>query len=260
MYISLNVPEFACARRYSTVTSTMDVARELLLHESPNSAEWCAALIADEQTAGRGRQGRSWLTSAGAFMATFVLGTTSPRTALAGYSLVVGVAVSEVLESFGVQSRLKWPNDIVIVGDNSSVKKLGGILIEVQEVESNRFVLVGLGLNMSPAPEELSNRAVSLHELGHMELVASELCGPVGSALKKWHNRFIDRGGFNGVRDEWISRSCFSAGRTELTIDVGNDQQLRGVFSGVDDSGALLITIADQTQPVLSGHIASFVL
>jgi len=179
---------------------------------------------------------------------------------LAGYSLMVGVAVSEVLQGFGVQSRLKWPNDIVVVGDNSSVKKLGGILIEVQEVGNNRFVLVGLGINVSPAPEEVSDRAASLHELGHRALVASDLCGPVGGALKKWHARFIDRGGFEGVRDEWNSRSCFSAGRTELTIDVGNDQQLQGIFSGVDDSGALLINIAGQTQPVLSGHIASFVL
>ena len=260
MYISLNVPEFLCARRYGTVTSTMDIARELLLDESPNSAEWCAALMADEQTAGRGRQGRTWLTSAGAFMATFVLGTTSPRTALTGYSLVVGVAVSEALESLGVRSRLKWPNDIVVVGDNASVKKLGGILIEVQEVANNRFILVGLGINVSPAPQEVMDRAVSLEELGRKGSVATDLLVPVGSALQKWHNRFIAGDGFKGVSDEWDRRSCFSSGRTELRIDVGNGQQLEGVFSGVDETGALLIDVAGQIQPVLSGHITSFVL
>jgi BirA family biotin operon repressor/biotin-[acetyl-CoA-carboxylase] ligase len=259
MYSDFNLSGFLLARRYTSVSSTMDVARELLCSESSIDPSWCAAVIADEQTAGRGRQGRSWLASAGAFMATYVFVTDAPTAILSGYSLSVGVAVARALEAFGVGVALKWPNDVV-VEYSGRLRKLGGILIEVQELGGYRGVLVGLGINVTPAPVDLRDIAVSLSELGQRALSAVDLVIPLGRALKQTHDRFIAGGGFKSVRSDWVDRSAFIQQVSRLTIDLGAGEEISGTFSGVDDHGALLLGLGAQRRSIISGHITSYVL
>jgi BirA family biotin operon repressor/biotin-[acetyl-CoA-carboxylase] ligase len=256
----LALPGFSYARQYASVTSTMDTARELLQHEPPSSASWCAVVVADEQTAGRGRQGRAWLTTRGAFMATYLFATEVPVAAFTGYSLAVGVAVSSALQECGVQTQLKWPNDIVVITPYGTLRKLGGILIEVHEVVGCRCILVGLGINTTRPPEDIRDIAVGVEEVGGTAISAQDLLEPLSKALLVSHQLFVTQGGFRGVREAWMSRSCFVPDKTELAIELSEGQTLMGRFSGVEESGALMLDVNGSHHAVLSGHITSFVL
>ncbi len=232
----------------------MDVARELIEAERPSSSEWRAVITADHQSAGRGRQGRSWSADGDAFMGTFVFVTDAPLARLSGYSLAVGVGVSRVLEGFGAKLSLKWPNDLVVVESRGeSLKKLGGILIEVQDIGASRCVLIGLGLNVNGVPSELAEQAASLREVGLVDITASGLREPLARELSLVHQQVCDFG-FAPLHAEWSSRSCFIAGRTRLTIEVGQES-VSGLYQGVSEVGALNLSVADGLRVMHSGHI-----
>jgi BirA family biotin operon repressor/biotin-[acetyl-CoA-carboxylase] ligase len=183
-----------------------------------------------------------------------------PVAALAGYSLAVGVAVAEVLESRGVQIALKWPNDIVVLQSAESLRKVGGILVEVQEIAGFQCILIGLGINIAPAPSEVRDISASLHELVGVGVSAQELVVSLASSLRAWHQRFTSGGGFKAIKSAWCERSCFLIGRSEVTIDLGEGRLLTGVFVGVDESGAMIIEASGTCHPILSGHITSWTL
>lgn len=265
MYINLAIPGFSLARRYQRVTSTMDTAREVLRAEvPPDSASWSAVIVADQQSAGRGRQGRSWFAQDGSLMATFIFASELPLTALSGYSLVVGVAVAQLLNRFGVPVKLKWPNDVVVLSNESygaqggaPFRKLAGILIEVEEFNGYRCILVGIGLNLAPPPEEVRCIATSVAELKGEEVSVSRILAPLGGELLGWHEKFVGAGGFKVAADIWSFYSCFVPNRTKLKVDLGDGVGVvSGMYKGMGVSGSLLVTTeAGVVREVLSGHI-----
>jgi BirA family biotin operon repressor/biotin-[acetyl-CoA-carboxylase] ligase len=260
VYLEEQIPGFHLARRYPSVSSTMDVARQLIEELPAGRGDFRGVIVADEQTAGRGRQGRSWLSGAGAFMATFILSSRAPLAALSGYSLCVGLGVAWALEAIGVKIKLKWPNDLVFAALSGEIRKLGGILIEVHEVGPERYILVGLGINVNPAPEGVRDIAISLSELGVLGCKASELTEPLACSISKAHDIFVASGGFAGIKSDWSSRSCFTENKTELALDLGDGKVISGTYMGVADSGALLLTHDGKVQSVVSGHILSVTL
>lgn len=131
--------------RLPTASSTQDEARRLL---EAGEASLGHVVVADEQTAGRGRFGRSWVSPSGGLYATFLV----PHAA--GITLLAGVAVARALERFGGAVGLKWPNDVLVGGE-----KLAGILIETD----GDVALVGVGVNIDEAPAE---GATSLRRVG----------------------------------------------------------------------------------------------
>jgi len=120
--------------RLPRVSSTQDEARRLVQAGAAGPGH---VVIADEQTEGRGRFGREWLSPAGGLYASFVAATHRL------ISLVGGVAVRQALVRFGIEAGLKWPNDVVIDG-----AKLAGILIET----AGSAALIGIGINLEEAP------------------------------------------------------------------------------------------------------------
>lgn len=122
--------------RLHQVSSTQDEARRLV---EVGRAKPGHVVVADEQTAGRGRFGREWLSPVGGLYATFVV------TAVPLISPVSGVAVLRALARFGIDAHLEWPNDVVVDG-----AKLAGILIET----AADIALVGVGINLKEAPLE----------------------------------------------------------------------------------------------------------
>ncbi|MDQ2623166.1 MAG: biotin--[acetyl-CoA-carboxylase] ligase [Actinomycetota bacterium] len=148
---------------HRTVGSTNQVARELAVNGAPSGT----VVSSEEQTAGRGRQGRPWATPAGSSLAWSAIlrkEVEVPGT----LPLQVGVAVCEAVEALGVpRAEVKWPNDIWIVG-----RKCAGILVEARLQEG--WVVIGVGLNLSIAddqfPDEIRGRATSV---GHGSTIAS---------------------------------------------------------------------------------------
>jgi BirA family biotin operon repressor/biotin-[acetyl-CoA-carboxylase] ligase len=251
VYEEIQISGYSLVRVYEEVASTMDVARSML--ESVGNR----LVIARRQLAGRGRQGRSWHSSNSAFMGTFVFDTEKPTSMLTGYSLAVGVAIAEAVESLGGEVRLKWPNDLVVV-NGGSLYKLGGVLIEVEERASHRAVLVGLGINVEDAPSDIPH-ASSLRESCGLELSVDDVISPLAHSLLRAHDSFCAHGGFEAFRARWIDRSCFTVDQSSLTVDLGREV-VSGVFQGIEASGALVLRSAAGERVVHSGHVLEWSL
>lgn len=246
----LSVPGFSFVHLYDEVTSTMDVARE----RAASLGRGCGSVCALVQSEGRGRQGRRWASAADALMMTALFPTTEPVAALSGYSLVVGLALVDAFERFGAKLQLKWPNDLVVVkGD--ALHKVGGILIEVQDLADRRVVLVGVGINLRSVPGDVPN-ASSIEDISGEVVGIEEALSAASQQLRVAHDLFVSLGGFARFRERWEEASCFEMGRTEISIDLGARTE-SGVYAGVDERGSLLLTHGEGVTAYHSGHIAA---
>lgn len=208
-------------------------------------------LVAEHQTAGRGRAGRNWLSSAGNSL-TFSLAWKfdgGPQ-ALSGLPLTVGVALGDALAQLGVQVQLKWPNDVLKDGD-----KLAGILIETQSApEGGTWAVIGIGLNLV-MPDEvealLGRSAAGAPWLARMEreLLLAVLLDALADAL-----RLFARQGFGAFTARWNLRHAWQ-GRSVVILDHGQVLQ-EGLAAGVDDAGRLLLDTADGRTAVLAGDVS----
>ncbi|MDB5746618.1 MAG: biotin--[acetyl-CoA-carboxylase] ligase [Massilia sp.] len=225
-----------------------------LLARAANSTEPLTApllLVARNQTAGRGRAGRSWLSSGDASL-TFSLAWRfdGGLASLAGLPLAVGVALAETLERLGVQVALKWPNDVLREGD-----KLAGILIETRAAPGGgTWAVIGIGLNLL-MPDELEARigrnAASLPWLARMDrdsLMAALLDGLAGCL------HAFERGGFPLFVARWNLRHAWQG--ELVTILDGGAVLHEGVAAGVDDAGRLLLDTPAGRVAVLAGDVS----
>lgn len=208
-------------------------------------------LVAENQTAGRGRAGRSWLSSPEGSL-TFSLAWRfegGPQT-LIGLPLAIGVALAETLAGLGVQVQLKWPNDVLKDGD-----KLAGILVETQSAPGGGiWAVTGIGLNLL-MPDEMEARlgrsAAGVPWLARMErdaLMAALLDG-LAAALREFAVR-----GFGAFSARWNLRHAWQ-GETVVLLDAGKVVQ-EGLAAGVDDSGRLLLDTPEGRVPVLAGDVS----
>jgi len=208
-------------------------------------------LVAEHQTAGRGRAGRSWLSSPeGSLTFSLAWRFEGGPQALIGLPLAIGVALAETLAGLGVQVQLKWPNDVLKDGD-----KLAGILVETQGAPGGGiWAVIGIGLNLL-MPDEMEARlgrsAAGVPWLARMErdaLVAALLDGLAG-ALREFAVR-----GFAAFSARWNLRHAWQ-GETVVLLDAGKVVQ-EGLAAGVDDSGRLLLDTLEGRVPVLAGDVS----
>jgi BirA family biotin operon repressor/biotin-[acetyl-CoA-carboxylase] ligase len=246
----LSLPGFDFARIYDEVTSTMDVARDLVTLLKDGAGVVCAL----SQSAGRGRQGRKWSSTDGAMMATFLFQTSQPLALLSGYSLVVGLGLVDAFERFGARLQLKWPNDLVVVRDDS-LRKVGGILIEVQDLGATRVILVGVGVNLAHIPEDVAH-AMSIEEISGSHVTVPDALTTVSEQLRLAHELFVSFDGFPRFQPRWEDAACFIKDKTEITLDLG-ERQVAGVYAGIDERGSLLLSQDGPVQAFHSGHLVS---
>jgi BirA family biotin operon repressor/biotin-[acetyl-CoA-carboxylase] ligase len=208
-------------------------------------------LVAENQTAGRGRAGRSWLSSAGGSL-TFSLAwhfDGGPQR-LAGLPLAVGVALAESLARLGVQVQLKWPNDLLKDGN-----KLAGILIETQAAPAGgTWTVIGVGLNlvMPDELEEQIGRTVAavpwLAQMDRDALMAALLDG-LAASLREFAGA-----GFGAFAARWNLRHAYQ-GQTVRIIDHGAVLH-EGVAAGVDDGGRLLLDTDAGRITIVAGDVS----
>ncbi len=208
-------------------------------------------LVAEHQSAGRGRAGRSWLSAAGDSL-TFSLAwkfSGSPQRLL-GLPLAVGVALAEALAALDVPVQLKWPNDVLRDG-----AKLAGILIETQGApDGGTWTVIGIGLNllMPDQLEERTGRAVATAPwLARMERDAlmAALTDALAAALVEF-----DAAGFGAFRARWDALHAWR-GRPVKIVDNGATLQ-HGLAAGVDDSGRLLLDTGTGRVALLAGDVS----
>jgi BirA family biotin operon repressor/biotin-[acetyl-CoA-carboxylase] ligase len=208
-------------------------------------------LVAENQTAGRGRAGRSWLSSAAGSL-TFSLAWQfdgGPQR-LAGLPLAVGVALAETLAGLGVQVQLKWPNDLLRDG-----AKLAGILIETQGAAGGGVcAVIGIGLNLV-MPDDLEQKigrsvaaAAWLAQMDRDTLMAALLDG-LSAALCEF-----GQAGFAAFSTRWNLRHAWQG---ELVTIIDRGEMLHeGFAAGVDDAGRLLLDAAGGRVAIVAGDVS----
>lgn len=218
-------------------------------------------LVAEHQSAGRGRQGRRWQSAPGASL-TFSLGLPLAAADWSGLSLAVGVALCDALapadaggEQSGPQIGLKWPNDLWLmdgpVRSAANGRKLGGILIETVSAGTQRLVIIGIGLNVLTfdAPEARTGFA-SLHELDAAvtaPAVLATIALPLVQALQQF-----EREGFAGFAERFAARDLLRGRAVRTTLP----EVPEGIARGVSDQGALLVQSATGITNVSSGEVS----
>jgi len=212
--------------------STNDEVRRLL----PPALHQGSVVLAEHQTAGRGRRGRQWVTTfAGGLWLSLAWRFDLPMAALAGVSLAAGVALARVLEEFGLEShRLKWPNDLMVEG-----RKLAGILVEASGEASGPCVaVVGVGLNLSLAAEPaaaIDQPWCDLHAHLPEPPGRNRLAGRLIDELVRACLRY-QREGLTPFLEDWRARDGFEGRKVEVRT---GEERLVGICRGVDESGAL---------------------
>jgi BirA family biotin operon repressor/biotin-[acetyl-CoA-carboxylase] ligase len=197
-------------------------------------------VIADRQTAGRGRSGRAWASERENLFASLLIATSCPVAKAGQLSLVAGVAAIDAITSAGLDPtaalRLKWPNDILI-----GSAKAGGILVESSTRPGGGMsAVIGVGLNLVSRPVELGAAATSLACHGLALSPREALCF-LGDAMDHWLTTWNDGQRFGLVRDAWLERAG-PRGET-LTVHAGTEL-VEGGFVGLDADGALIIADA----------------
>lgn len=211
-------------------------------------------VIADRQTAGRGRLGRSWSSPPGAGIYASVL--LRPDSTVAPLlSIAAGVAIAEAIEDVtGLRPVLKWPNDVYLDGGGlHPPRKVAGILAEGGASRGGTWVIVGFGINVLPAahPPELTHATSIETELGRA-VDRGELFAACVARLA-WRYADLKNHRWPLVLDAWRGRAAATFGRR---VEWSEDGALRsGVVSGVDDDGGLLVSTAAGAARIVSGEV-----
>lgn len=221
-------------RSYDTLDSTQTEARRLI---DAGLARDGMILHAREQTAGRGRRGRSWTSAPGDDLAfSMILYPQVPSHFLASLPMVVACAVGEAAAKYDVACRLKWPNDVF-----AGAKKLAGILTETVGTAGGTAVIVGVGVNVNMGAQALAQvgqPATSLAQACGRRVdpleVLDAFCETFGRVHAGW-----ERHGFEAVRGLWERAGLYAPGEP---VRLRHDEAGRGgSFAGYGREGQLLL-------------------
>jgi BirA family biotin operon repressor/biotin-[acetyl-CoA-carboxylase] ligase len=246
----------------STNTALLDA-----VEAEPDAWPHLSALVADHQTAGRGRAGRSWATPArAALTGSYVLrpaagGKAVPRDAYGWAPLVVGLAAVRALRRAGIGAFLKWPNDVVVEAGARDIAEWGrwrkcvGILCET--VPGQDAIVAGIGINVSQEPAELPvPHAASLATLGAASLdrtaLLRTLAGELRDAVDSWAADAI--AGERGRVADAVAGVCATLG-WDVSVDVPGGNPVSGRAMRLSQDGGLVIATSMGEQTVLAGDV-----
>ena len=229
--------------------STNNVARARAEHGDATGL----VILAEQQTAGRGRRGRQWVSpfARNIYLST-VWGFEEGAAALEGLSLAAGVAVKRAVERCGVNGvQLKWPNDVLY-----QRQKLGGVLLEmIGDPAGFCQVVVGIGLNIAMPGDQAVDIEQSWTDIAtaadtavSRNQVAVELLNELLPVLASYQQK-----GFSAYREEWQGSDAFRGEQVRL---VTPSVEISGIAAGVSDSGAICLEIGDERRYFNGGEIS----
>ena len=222
--------------RYESVSSTNNEVAQL----ASRGAEEGTAIVADEQTAGRGRLQRTWTSPKGAGLYFSIL--LRPKISQDRWPLITfmaALAVSDALqEACELTTEIKWPNDLL-----AGERKICGILAEVIETRDGRAVVLGIGINLTSEayPKELVGRAVSIAEMVPRRVERDEVLEALLRALTRRYASLQEPDGASFIIKEWMNRSSYGEGK--LVRVTNGDEILTGITKGLEKDGGLLLQI-----------------
>jgi len=245
---STDIPGFYTLVRRDRVTSTNDVAKDL----AANGAGEGTLVVAETQSAGRGRRGKPWSSPAGnLYMSVIMRPDCAPVTAVQ-LGFVAGVALWDAIadcDDPGMPLKLKWPNDVLLDG-----RKVAGILMESATTADGRldWVVIGIGVNTAHHPVDAQWPAADLSQTRDNPAPQEFLPMVAGHLLDYylcWDNE-----GFGPIRRLWLEESFFAPG-DRVTVG-GGEAALDGAFEDIDESGALVVRLSSgETRAISYGEI-----
>lgn len=226
----------------AVAASTNDLLKE---RARAGAAEW-AVVMADVQTAGRGRQGREWRSAEGNLHLSVLVRPRGRAAAWGTLPLMAGLAVAEALAAPGIVPDVKWPNDVWIAG-----RKVAGVLVESASVgEALESAVIGIGVNVAAVPEglpaDVRAGAACLADFGPPP-EAVDVAAAVLARVRVWYHRLAAGGG--EVVAAWRARALPWWGR-HVEARSGTEV-VRGRAVDVDESGALVLLLDDGTRSLL---------
>jgi len=233
------------------VTSTNDIAREL----AESGATEGTTVVAEEQTAGRGRLGRTWISPKGEglyhsiILRPNILALDAPL-----LNLVIAVALAEtVKQQYQVPVDIKWPNDVLI-----QQRKFAGILTELKTADDRvEYVIAGIGVNLNQTsfPPEISNQAISIRLATGKISDVDELREKLYFKLDHWYDSFLTNGA-QGILDRWCELSSYAQDKRVRVVT--GDQMITGRTRGLAPRGELMVeTAAGELETILAGDVQS---
>ena len=230
--MTVSWPESVRFLRHDSIDSTNEEARRLAA-SGETGPVW---IVAREQTAGRGRRGREWVSQAGNLFATLLM--RAPQTLSAQLAFAAGLAAGETVAHFApaVPVNLKWPNDVLLDG-----RKAAGILLEGIGSEA---LAIGFGINLAHHPDATEFPATSIASVSGAAPQVEEVLALLAGAMTAWYE--VLRGqGFAPLREAWLARAAMLGEDIRVRLHEG---EITGMFEGIDEGGALLLRLADGTS------------
>lgn len=232
----MSIPRLAPAYRllaYDRLASTNEEAKRL----AREGAEDGALVWAREQTGGRGRRGRSWVSPPGNLYVSLILRPDCQAAEAAQLGFVAAVALGEAFGAFVpplVELRYKWPNDVLL-----NQRKAAGILLESENSQDGHldWLVLGIGANVASHPEDALFPATSLAEEGAPEATVEDLLEALSRRFLAWANRWLDDG-FPPVRSAWLNHAFRLGEVIEARLDR---ETVIGRFADLDADGALVL-------------------
>ena len=210
-------------------------------------------VVADEQTSGRGRRGRAWVSPPGAGLWFSVLVRMAPDRDRQLLPLLAGVAVVEACRRRGAEAVLKWPNDVIIDAaahdGTPGPRKLAGILAEGDGADA---VVIGIGVNVSQESEDLPAPTATSLLLEGVTATRDELLVDILTVLFTALSDLRREGGALAI-DAYRQR-CVTVGR-QVTVRLPSGEDLAGLAVGVGDDGHLHVKTAEKTVSVAAGDV-----
>lgn len=221
---------------FEAIGSTNDEA----LRQARLGADEGLCIVADEQTKGRGRHGRMWVSAnnAGLYF-SLVLRPKMDLRYLPMITLMAGVAVHDTLEKlYGFDADIKWANDILV-----NEKKISGILCETCETPKGQAVIVGIGINLKLTnfPPEIAETATSIEAEYGSAPDREELLQSLTGFLDYTYAELLSPNGIEKIRHEWAKRSSYANGKNVRVIQSG--EEFTGITRGIEENGALKIVL-----------------
>lgn len=217
------------------------------LKQARDGAAEGLCITAREQTAGRGRYGRSWVSGkdAGLFLSVVLRPSIEPKY-FPLITLMTGVVVHDALAEFGVKSDIKWVNDIHVDG-----KKISGILAEATDTKDGMAIVVGIGLNMNSDsfPPYLAASSTSLAEELGQDVDRQTLIDKLTRLLDKFYSILIGENGPSEIVEHWRRRSSYFQGKNVRA--VLERETIFGKTAGLEPNGALRVELSDGSITII---------
>ncbi len=219
---------------------SIDSTNTEAIKQARKGADEGLCVIARQQTAGRGRQGRRWVSDpdSGLYF-SIVLRPRLDMRLLPLVTLMTGVAVFDTLLEYEIRPDLKWVNDLLV-----NEKKIGGILAEAVETPSGLAVIVGIGVNLTSRnfPDEIAATATSIEAEAGKRPAAEDLAQTLTKYLVYFYE-FLKRGETSVILDHWRDGSSYYMGKSVRILHDGIT--LEGVTDGLEENGALRVKTAN---------------